>query len=449
LRGILGVNLMEVETVSFGYVSSPFKEIPPRGIADTLAEVFVLDHIGNAQGFSDKDVVFLMMNFNIFQLLTHETLIFLAILSCGLYTGYTDFRYGKIANIYTLGLLILGVMSQALFVVAGEITWGHSCIILFGGLGISFAMFYTGIWAAGDAKLFWGLSLLMPPSVFSRMPETQFYPLILIVNIFVLFLIYVTLKSIFKIPLQQQGTLISKNFMIHLKQFPRRILQMLSYIGVGGLAFYIPPRFGVELDLAIQLALFAMIAFAFNKVIERYIPEKHKIAFHITFLPLTIFFVIRSLIDLGNLIFFIFLISLFLLISGSFIRSLFANATSLKDLKPNMIPAERIVRIQEQHGTHKYIKIPANFANPAQDNIVVDVSSEGLTQKQIAHLHQLNAEGCLYETEKGLLIQEKIPFAFMIVLGTLVTFLAKGMIHSFIWRVEPSQILESVRLFFA
>jgi len=388
------------------------------------------------------------MDFNIFQLLTHETMIFLAILSCGLYTGYTDFRYGKIANVYTLSLLILGVMSQALFVTAGEITWGHSCIILFGGLGISFAMFYTGIWAAGDAKLFWGMSLVMPPSAFSRMPETQFYPLILIVNIFVLFLIYITLKSIFKIPLQQR-TLISKNFMTHLKQFPRRILQMLSYIGVGGSAFYIPRRFGVELDLAIQLALFAMIAFAFNKGIERYIPERYKIAFHIIFLPLTIFFVIRSLIDLGSLIFFIFLISFFLAISGSFIRSLFTNATSIKDLKPNMIPAERIVRVQEQHGTHKYIKIPANFADPGKDNIVVDVSSEGLTEKQIAHLHQLKAEGCLHEAERGLLIQEKIPFAFMIVLGALVNFLAKGMLHSFIPHVEPSQILESVRLFFA
>ena len=389
------------------------------------------------------------MGFDIFQFFTHERLIFLAILSCGLYTGYTDFRYGKIANIYTLILIIFGVISQAFFVAAGEITWVHSCTTLLGGLAISFAIFYTGIWAAGDAKLFWSISLLMPPSAFSGMSETQFYPLGLIVNIFVLFLIYVALKSIFKMPLHQQRSLIFKSFVTHLKQFPRRILQMLSYIGVGGLAFYIPSRLGVQFDLAVRLALFATIIFAFNKVVEKYIPEKHKIAFHIIFAPLTIFLAIRSLIDLGSLIFFIFLISLFLLIFGSFVRSLFTKATLIKDLKPNMIPAERVVRIQQQQGSDRYVKIPAGFANPAQDNIVVDVSSEGLTHDQIAHLHQLDANGCLQESENGLLIQEKIPFAFMIVIGALVNFLAKGMIPSFIRSVELSQIIESVRLFFA
>ena len=114
-----------------------------------------------------------------------------------------------------------------------------------------------------------------------------------------------------------------------------------------------------------------------------------------------------------------------------------------------MIPAERVVRIQQQQGSDRYVKIPAGFANPAQDNIVVDVSSEGLTHDQIAHLHQLDANGCLQESENGLLIQEKIPFAFIIVIGALVNFLAKGMIPSFIQSVELSQIIESLRLFFA
>ena len=389
------------------------------------------------------------MGFDVFQFLTHERMIFLAILSCGLYTGYTDFRYGKIANIYTITLIGFGVISQAVFVTAGEITWVHSCTTFLGGLAISFAMFYTGIWAAGDAKLFWGISLLMPPSAFSQATETQFYPLILLVNIFLLFFLYITLKAIIKMPLRQQRVLITKSFMTHIKQFPHRILQILSYIGVAGLAFYIPARLGVEFDLAVRLALFATLIFAFNKGVEKYIPEKHKTAFYIICAPLTIFLVIRSLIDLGGLIFFIFLISLLLLIFGSFVRSLFTKATLIKDLKPNMIPAERVVRIQQEQGSDRYVKVPSGFANPAQDNIVVDVSSEGLTHDQIAHLHQLDANGYLQESENGLLIQEKIPFAFMIVIGALVNFLAKGMIPSFLQRVELSQIIESLKLFFA
>lgn len=389
------------------------------------------------------------MYFDIFELLTHEKMIFFAILSCGLYTGYTDFRYGKIANIYTLILIAFGVISQALFVIAAEITWLHSCAILFGGLGISFTMFYTGIWAAGDAKLFWGISLLMPPSAFSQTSETQFYPLILLANIFMLFLIYVTLKSVLKIPQQQQRSLISESFRVQLKHFPRRILQALSYIGIGGLVLYIPSRLGVELDLAVQLALFATIVLAFNKGVEKYIPEKYKIVFNVIFAPLAMLLVVRSLFDLGSLIFFIFLISLFLLIFGSFVRSLFTKATPITELKPNMIPAERIVRIQVHPEVDKYVKVPANFANPAENNVIVDVSSEGLTQDQIEYLHQLDMKDCLHESESGLLIQEKIPFAFMITIGALVNFLAKGMAPSFLRRVELSQVLENIKSFFA
>ena len=52
---------MEVETVSFGYVSTPLKELPPRRIQNALAEVFVLNHVRYAEVFSDQDVIFAMM----------------------------------------------------------------------------------------------------------------------------------------------------------------------------------------------------------------------------------------------------------------------------------------------------------------------------------------------------------------------------------------------------
>ena len=374
---------------------------------------------------------------------------FIAMLSCGLYTGYTDFRYGKIANIYTLFLIGFGVISQGLFIGEGDITWLHSCVTILGGLGLAFAMFYTGIWAAGDAKLFWGISLLLPPSVFSRTPATQFHPLILLVNIFILFLVYVTFTSIFKTTFQQQKTLIARSFTAHLKQFPRRLLQVLSYIGIGGLAFYIPSRMGVELDLAIRITLFMAIVFAFNKVVEKSIPQKYEIVFRLPFLLLALFLAIPSLLQLGTFVIFIFLIPWFLLMFGSFIRFLFTREVPIANLRPNMIPAERIIKIEQEGTADKYMKIAAGFANPAQENVIVDVSSEGLTSEQIARLQQLDAKGDLSEFENKLLVQEKIPFAFMIVIGALVTFLTKGMVYSLVRTMELSQILESMKSFFS
>lgn len=384
-----------------------------------------------------------------FQLLTHERMMFIAILSCGLYTSYTDFRYGKIANAYTLILIGFGVISQIFFLSAGEILWFHSCITIFGGLGLAFAMFYAGIWAAGDAKLFWGISLLMPPNAFSRMPETQFYPLILLVNIFILFLGYIILKSIFKTTFQQQKSLISRSFIGQLKQFPRRILRVLSYIGVGGLAFYIPSHMEVELDLAVRIMLFMAIVFAFNKGVEKHIPQKYEIAFYIPFLLCALFLAIPSLIQFGTFIAFIFLIPWFLLMFGTFIRFLFTREISIANLRPNMISAERIVKVEQESMADKYVKIAASFANPAQENVIVDVSSEGLTSEQIARLQQLATKGDLSGFENKLLVQEKIPFAFMIVIGALVTLMSKGIVYSLVRNVEFNQILERVRSFFS
>lgn len=381
------------------------------------------------------------MNFSIFELLTHERMVFLAILSCGLYTSYTDFRYGKIANIYTLFLIGFGIISQSIFISVGDLTWFHSCVILFGSLGFSFLMFYTGIWAAGDAKLFLGISLLMPKSAFSGTPETQFYPLILLVNIFLLFLVYITLKSIFKTTFRQQRTLIFKSFIAQLKQFPRRVLTVLAYIGVAGLAFYIPSRLGVDLDLAVRITLFMAIVFAFNKMEKKYIPQKYTVAFHVPFLLLAIFWAVPSLLRLGTFVIFIFAISWFLILFRFSVDFFFTKEVPIESLRPNIIPAERIVKIEQDGMTDKYMRVPVDFANPAQDNIIVDVSSEGLTPKQIEQLQQLAANGSLNEFENRLRIQEKIPFAFMIVLGALLTLLARGMVYSLIWRAELGQIL--------
>lgn len=388
------------------------------------------------------------MSFDIFEFLTHERIIFFAILSCGVYTGYTDFRHGKISNIYVLFLVGFGTISQILFISEGSITVLHSCAIFGGGLGLSFMMFYLGIWAAGDAKLFWGISLLMPPSSFIRSSETLFYPLILLVNIFILFLVYVIFTSILKIPLRQQRALIFKSFMAQLKQFPLRIPRVLAYIGIGGLAFYIPSRLEVRLDMVVQITLFLAIVFAFNKIVEKRIPQKYKFAFYIPFISLAIFFAIPSLLQLGSFIVFIFLLPWFLLMFGSFVQLVFTKEVPIDNLHPNMIPAERIVKIEEEGVADRYTKIVAGFANPLQDGVVADVSSEGLRREQITNLRQLAATGCLEEFGNSLLIQKKIPFAHIIVLGALVTLFSRGLVYSVIKGVELNQILEKLKLLF-
>lgn len=388
------------------------------------------------------------MDFNIIELLSHEKMIFLAIVSCGLYTGYTDFRYGKISNAYTAFLIGFGIISQVLFINEGSIPWIHSCVVIIGGLGLAFFMFYVGIWAAGDAKLFWGISLLIPPSVFIGSAETQFYPLILLINIFVLFLCYVTLILILKTTSQQQKQVVFQSFIAEVKQFPRRLVQIFAYIGIGGLAFYMPSQLEIEVDLAVRVSLFLVIVIVMNKLVEKYIPRKYVLAFHIPFLFLAFFFGFPSLLQLGVSIVFIFFISWFIFTFGSFVRLLFTKEMAIEDLRPKMIPAERVVKMGQEGVTDRYVKVFAGFANPAQANIVVDISSEGLTPLQVETLQDISKTDSVNGFGDSLRIQEKIPFAFMIVIGALVTILANGMVYSLVRDVELIRFIERVLLYF-
>ena len=224
-----------------------------------------------------------------------------------------------------------------------------------------------------------------------------------------------------KIPFRQQRALIFKSFIAELKRFPLRIPRVLVYIGLGGLAFYIPSRLEVRLDMVFQIILFIAIVFAFNKVVEKRIPQKYKFVFYLPFIPLAVFFAITSLHELGYFIVFIFLLPWFLLMFGSFVQLVFTKEVQIEDLRPNMIPAERIVKIEEQGAVDRYTKVMVGFANPLRDGVVADVSSEGLKYEQIANLRQLAAAGCLKEFGNSLLIQKKIPFAHIIVLGALLS----------------------------
>ena len=197
--------------------------------------------------------------------------------------------------------------------------------------------------------------------------------------------------------------------------------------------------------MAVRITLFMAIVFAFNKMVERYIPQKYEVAFHVPFLLLAIFLAIPSLLQLGTFVIFVFAISWFLILFRFSVDFFFTKEVPIESLRPSIIPAERIVKIEQDGMTDKYMKVPVDFANPAQDNIIVDVSSEGLTPEQIEQLQQLAANGSLNEFENRLRIQEKIPFAFMIVLGALLTLLARGMVYSLIRRAELGQILEMVR----
>ena len=95
-------------------------------------------------------------------MLSYQNLFISLLLLFCCYATYTDLRERKIKNVCSYGLIYAGILSQVIAVLSGSSGLLNSIFTVVGGFLIVIALYWFGIFAAGDAKLVWGASLLMP-----------------------------------------------------------------------------------------------------------------------------------------------------------------------------------------------------------------------------------------------------------------------------------------------
>ena len=86
-----------------------------------------------------------------------------AILGAAVYCSYTDIRSRTIPNWCTYGLLFLGGCGQAWASTSGHTTPATAVATVIAGLVVGVAFYVDGMWAPGDAKLYWALVVAVPP----------------------------------------------------------------------------------------------------------------------------------------------------------------------------------------------------------------------------------------------------------------------------------------------
>ena len=126
----------------------------------------------------------------------YQTFIILVLIGCSVYTSYTDAKYKKIKNIASLGLIGFGILNHIIYFLIGGVEAEQHLvlnlsIIFWGGL-FGVMLYLLGVWSAGDAKLFWGFSVAAPPMLFRSIPAaTTPLPIIMLINIFLIYLLFV------------------------------------------------------------------------------------------------------------------------------------------------------------------------------------------------------------------------------------------------------------------
>ena len=193
-------------------------------------------------------------------------LIVLALIFCG-YASWTDLKTQKIRNVCSLGLLYVGTLSQLMAWYLGTTTPLYILGLFFGSGIIAFAFYWFGIFSPGDSKLFWGLCLIFPLSLFRNLSGSlSFPPLILALNIVIPYSAGLFGYLLFKFVLMPNKLGLLRGFVMSNFQgaaLLERLFNLLFFIGIATALTYLlellgwqPDRF---LSLILVLVVFALV----------------------------------------------------------------------------------------------------------------------------------------------------------------------------------------------
>ena len=361
-------------------------------------------------------------------------LIFLALIFCG-YASWTDLKTQKIRNVCSLGLLYGGTLSQLMAWYLGTTTPLYILGLFFGSGLIAFAFYWFGIFSPGDSKLFWGLCLIFPLSLFTSLSGSlSFPPLILALNVIIPYSVGLFGYLLFKFVLMPNKLELLRGFVMSNFQgaaLLERLFNLLFFIGIATALTFLLELLGWQPDRFVSLFL-VLAAFA---LVQRLLSPVPKTPMYYAVVGFAcVWLSVQSAPSvpafLSGFVFFLVLYLVVFVFAKQLVLGLASialdSAVDVNGLRVGMIPAEQVVRVTEPDGSVRYEKKQVAFSSGQDDNIIVSPNPAGLDAEDIAHLRDLAASGALAEFENQIRIQPSIRFAPVISFGALLTVFCQG-----------------------
>jgi Flp pilus assembly protein protease CpaA len=342
-----------------------------------------------------------------------------SILLLGIITSYTDIKYNKIKNKHLLiGLALSITLNIFLIFYADNYNYLYLKKLLFtSSLSLIFGIVLWNfeLWTAGDAKLFFVYSTLIPLTSYKNTFFTNFESSIVLINTFVPFALFFFGYLMYKTTIKQKIYYLKK-------AFDKKIIFNLAVslfaifwlINLTFSALNINPNFFVTILYIITVFL----------IIEK-VPFKKYVNIMLIISILRFFFD-RSIYSFNFIIYFCIILFGFIFIRYFGIELGFDMLTRNVDinlLKSGMNPAENILFINGKYKKEKKIKygISASKTKSNKDYIF-DPSCTKLSKTQVNKLNKLQKK---FKFEH-LKVYETIPFAPFIFIGVLLTILFQG-----------------------
>jgi len=342
--------------------------------------------------------------------------VFLTIVVFGVLTSYTDIKYGKIKNISVILLLVCGTVIN-LFVTRTFVDLPFKSLLNpLIALAVGFLMWCMGLWSSGDAKLFFGFSLLLPITIYQNTSIPYFLSFEILFNIFVPVGLFLLVSALLKIKFSDLKMEIKKMFKLS------ETLNLILFL--VGFSYGIGIVFGF-LNLQLGLLLQTLILFAVIEVFRKKLSY-----FNIMSILLVILRIVFSLDSLLSLLFLKQIISILLLFQGLrlilkyIFEFSFSERIRVKDLKPGMMLSEQIIKDKDAYKAKEVLFINLfGMMRSAKDSLSTKFSGI-LSEDDVQELKRLQKQKKLgFETLK---IAKTVPFAPFMFFGVLVTYLVQG-----------------------
>lgn len=361
-------------------------------------------------------------------------LIFLVLLFCG-YASYTDLKMQKIYNFCSLGLLYGGTLSQLMAWYLGTTTPLYILGLFLGSGLIGFALYWFGIFSPGDSKLFWGVCLIFPLSLFKNLSgPLSFPPLILALNIIIPYSVGMLGYLLFKFISVPNKLTLFRGFLrsnFQKASLLEKFFNLLFFIGIGTALTPLLELLGWHPDPFLRLVL-VLGAFVLAQKLLSPVPKTPVYYASVGFA--CVWLAVRSTPSVPALLtgfaFFFGLYLIVFIIAKQLVLGLarltLDRAVDVRDLQIGMIPAEQMVQVVQPDGTVCYEKKQVEFSSGLDDKVVISPDPAGLDAEKIAQLQHLAAKGALAEFGNQIKVQPAIRFAPVIAVGALLTVLCQG-----------------------
>jgi Flp pilus assembly protein protease CpaA len=323
----------------------------------------------------------------------------------GLATSFTDLKKGIIPNKFVFPAIAAAFLLNFLngFDSISFLVNGFLALLL------GFLLWLASLWSAGDAKLFLAFALLFPASFFQQSLFPAFSILLnAFIPAFAMLLLLVLLKTSRKQKIEAAKQALC----------PGTLFQVVVFFFAS---YWLLDLFLAFLPIQLEIFTITLILFAIVSFVEFFLPKKS--VYFFAFLSLLFLFLkFDTVLSPEFLAFFLFFLAMVIFLLFFVLRlgaECFGRLIPLKELKPGHVLLEIPL---ERHG--KIVKkkplLPSfiNIFSEIKEKPFIQLGPKGLTQEDLEKLRQ--AKGKL--AFKELLVQETLPFAPIIFLGTIISF---------------------------